>query len=40
MEYAEKDEVIEILKHYHEYIGYELGVTIDDILEDINNPEY
>lgn len=40
MEYAEKDEVIEILQHHPEYKGYELGISIDDILEDIHNPEY
>jgi hypothetical protein len=38
--YTEKDEVIEILQHHPEYKGYELGVSIDDILEDIHNPEY
>lgn len=40
MEYAEKDEVIEILQHHPEYKGYELGISIDDISEDIHNPEY
>lgn len=38
--YTEKDEVIEILQHHLEYKGYELGISIDDILEDIHNPEY
>lgn len=36
MEYAEKDEVIEILQHHPEYKGYELGISIDDILEKIS----
>lgn len=37
--YTEKDEVIEILQHHPEYKGYELGISIDDILEDIHNPD-